>query len=65
MHRSDLRRFLRGLLFAGLTIVLSATVSHATIITVTNVNDNGPGSLRQAILDAVPGDKIQFDPSLD
>ena len=35
----------------------------ATII-VTSLNDSGPDSLRQAIIDAAPGDTIQFDPSL-
>jgi predicted outer membrane repeat protein len=35
------------------------SVSAATI-TVTNTNDVGPGSLRQAILDANPGDTIVF-----
>ena len=30
----------------------------------TNVNDSGPGSLRQAITDACPGDTITFDASL-
>ncbi|NES02452.1 MAG: DUF4347 domain-containing protein [Okeania sp. SIO2F4] len=33
-------------------------------ITVTNNNDSGAGSLRQAIADANPGDTIEFDPSL-
>jgi hypothetical protein len=38
---------------------------HATTITVTNTNDSGPGSLRQAILvDASPGDTINFAPSV-
>lgn len=32
------------------------------ILTVTNGNDNGPGSLRNAILIAAPGDIIIFDP---
>jgi hypothetical protein len=32
----------------------------AAIITVTNINDNGPGSLRQSIVDAAPGDTISF-----
>jgi hypothetical protein len=33
-------------------------------ITVTNLNDGGTGSLRQAILDANSGDTINFDPGL-
>src|SRR5437763_5529010 len=32
----------------------------ATTITVTNTNDSGPGSLRQALADANPGDTIDF-----
>jgi hypothetical protein len=35
------------------------------IITVTNTNDSGPGSLRQALLDANDGDTVNFDPSLN
>jgi len=33
------------------------------ILTVTNANDDGPGSLRQAIADAADGDVINFDNS--
>jgi hypothetical protein len=33
-------------------------------LTVTNTNDAGPGSLRQAIADAADGDLIQFDPAI-
>jgi len=33
---------------------------HATTITVTNTNDSGPGSLRQALADANDGDTITF-----
>src|SRR4029077_16173374 len=36
----------------------------ATTITVTNGNDSGPGSLRQALADATDGDTINFDPSV-
>ena len=34
--------------------------SPGTAITVTNTNDSGPGSLRQAIADAAPSDTINF-----
>jgi predicted outer membrane repeat protein len=37
----------------------------ATTITVTNTNDSGPGSLRQALADANDGDTINFDPSVN
>src|SRR5882724_4422272 len=43
---------------------LTATNTPAATITVTSSNDNGPGSLRQAILDASPGDTINFAPSV-
>jgi len=44
-------------------LLLSATNASAATITVTNGNDSGSGSLRQAIIDASPGDTINFDPS--
>ena len=37
-----------------------ATSAHANIITVTNTNDSGPGSLRQALADANDGDTIDL-----
>src|SRR4029077_21096467 len=37
----------------------------ATTITVTNGNDSGPGSLRQALADVPDGDTINFDPSVN
>jgi len=33
-------------------------------ITVTNINDSGPGSLRAAIVAAASGDTVTFDPDL-
>ena len=39
------------------------TTTPTTIVT--NTNDSGPGSLRQALADAHDGDTINFDPSLD
>jgi hypothetical protein len=37
----------------------------ANVITVTNTNDSGPGSLRQALADAQDGDTIDFDSSVN
>src|SRR4029077_17581118 len=37
----------------------------ATTITVSNGNDSGPGSLRQALAQANDGDTINFDPSVN
>ena len=45
-------------------LLLSATDAPAATITVTNGNDSGSGSLRHAILDASPGDTINFAPSV-
>jgi hypothetical protein len=71
-----MRRFLHRLpavggmlLFALLCAALAAGPQYLTIqvatITVTNTNDNGPGSLRQALADAQDGNTIQFDPALN
>ncbi|MFL6504437.1 MAG: hypothetical protein ACJ8KC_03350, partial [Candidatus Udaeobacter sp.] len=38
--------------------------AHATTLTVTNTNDTGSGSLRQALVDSHDGDTIDFDSSL-
>src|SRR6476646_6615035 len=39
--------------------------SPANIIIVTNTNDSGPGSFRQALADVEDGDTIQFDSALN
>ena len=49
----------------GALLVYAVAIQvHATTITVINTNDSGPGSLRQALVDAHDGDTIDFDPSL-
>jgi hypothetical protein len=49
-----------------LALFCSVSMSaYADIITVTNTNDSGPGSLRQALADANDGDTINFDPALN
>ena len=47
-------------------LLLGSAVARAEVLTVTTTQDGGPGSLRQAIRDAVyTDDEIRFDPSLD
>jgi len=46
-------------------LCLSALSTQAATITVTNTNDSGAGSLRQALAGAVNGDAINFDSSLN
>lgn len=41
-------------------LIISGINSYATQLTVTNTNDNGAGSLRQALSDANNGDTINF-----
>ncbi|MCH7559357.1 MAG: hypothetical protein IIB56_18145 [Planctomycetes bacterium] len=49
------------LVLVGVVAVLgSAGVANAAAITVMNLHDSGPGSLRQAIANASPGDTIDF-----
>ena len=42
----------------GLGMLVASGPALANTITATNTNDAGPGSLRQAIIDAIPGDTI-------
>ncbi len=46
-------------------LCLAAFSAEAATITVINSYDSGPGSLRQALTDAVDGDTINFDSSLN
>ncbi len=46
-------------IFAAVALLLPSLV-HAATLTVQNLADSGPGSLRQAIADAAPGDTINF-----
>lgn len=50
--------------FLAALFALFQQSAKASVLTVTNTNDSGPGSLRQAITDAVDGDMIDFDPDL-
>ena len=52
-----MKRFVLG----GLALFLSASSAFCDTITVTSTADAGAGTLRQAILDAMPGDTITFD----
>ncbi|HEX7315295.1 MAG TPA: Calx-beta domain-containing protein [Pyrinomonadaceae bacterium] len=62
-RRSRILRF-TACLFAAMVLAaaLSSGASSAAVavLTVTNTNDSGVGSLRQAVADAAPGDTINF-----
>ena len=45
---------------AALIGTLSGSLAQADILAVTNLDDDGPGSLRQTIANASPGDTILF-----
>jgi hypothetical protein len=51
---------MNAILIIGLAILLTANIFAATV-TVTNTNDSGAGSLRQAISSAASGDTINFN----
>lgn len=48
----------------SLSLILCSVLSFAQIVSVTNLADSGPGSLRQAYVSANEGDTIMFSPSL-
>ena len=52
----------RTTIFSVAVLLFAATAmsAHAATITVTNTNDSGPGSLRQALTVAHDGDRITF-----
>lgn len=50
----------RGMIFAACLFGLAAGSAHAAELSVTTLNDSGPGSLRQAIADAATEDTITF-----
>ena len=60
---SRIRRNLFATCLSALCLI--ALNTQAATITVTNTNDNGTGSLRQALADAVDGDTINFNSSLN
>ena len=59
LQHASRTRFSVGAWVCALLCALDTGV-HANVITVTNTNDSGPGSLRQALVDANDGDIIEF-----
>ena len=53
-------REMRFVLISVLLLWAMATQTGAATITVTNTNDSGPGSLRQALANTNNGDRINF-----
>ena len=63
IFNSNICRILFATCLSALCLIALST--QAATITVTNTNDGGPGSLRQALADAHNEDVINFDPSLN
>jgi hypothetical protein len=55
-----MRRTLHSAIIGALFLCVFAMPAHAETIAVINTNDSGPGSLRQALVDASDGDTIAF-----
>ena len=61
--RSSTKNTIRSIMDLVIVVILLSApvvVLHADTITVTNTNDSGPGSLRQALADANDGDTIDL-----
>jgi hypothetical protein len=52
---------LRGLFFSAAILALASLSAQSAVVTVTNTQDAGAGSLRSAIAMAAPGDAIHFN----
>ncbi len=65
MKKSTLLRGITSVAVCALALasLTGASGARAATLTVLNLNDSGPGSLRQAIADANPGDTITFGTS--
>ena len=64
-HKLSLARFgMILVLLAGMLAATPVSQVRAATLTVTTTSDSGPGSLRQAMMDAASGTTIRFDPSL-
>ena len=65
-RRSDQRsQFAASFVAAAVRAAADALEGRTLLSTVTNTNDSGPGSLRQAIMNAASGAVIKFAPKLD
>jgi hypothetical protein len=59
------RRKLSALSFSTLILALASVTVQSAVLTVTNTQDSGAGSLRDTIAAASSGDTIQFDAALN
>jgi hypothetical protein len=53
------------LLSSAAIFALASVTAQSAVLTVTNTQDNGAGSLRDTVAAAANGDTIQFDPALN
>jgi predicted outer membrane repeat protein len=58
--KTRITSYFRSAAIAAVLLCLATVSAHADIITVTNTNDSGPGSLRQALSIVNDGDTIDF-----